>query len=135
MALMSKNERSLAANRTDARRPTTATERGLIRWLLEHAAIDPGAPGLLEQIDRLQVVDACDCGCPSVDFMREGQGAGAQILAEAAGETSAGEPLGILLWGRDGTISGVEVFDYDGGTWFPLPPVDRLRPWRTVAAL
>jgi hypothetical protein len=120
---------------TNAQRAASAEVRQLVRWLLEHAATEPVPASILEQIDTLTVVDACDCGCPSVDFVWEGQGAGAQILADAAGETIAGEPLGVLLWGREGVISGLEVFDYDGGTWFPLPPPDRLRPWRTVPAI
>jgi hypothetical protein len=96
--------------------------------MLEHATVDGGARSLLPAIDALQVVDACDCGCPSVDFVREGQGAGAQILAEARGTHSDGCPLALLLWGRDGAISGLEVYEYDGGAWFPLPSPDRLLP-------
>ncbi len=111
---------------TDARRSASQAERDLVQWLLEHAALEDGSRTLLSSVDGLQVVDACDCGCPSVDFVREGQGAGAQILADAIGTHSDGLPLGVLLWGRDGAISGLEVFGYDGGTWFPLPPTDRL---------
>lgn len=111
-----------------ARRPASAAERGLVAWLLQHAATAERAAALLDAVQSLQVVDACDCGCPSVDFVREGQGAGAQIVAEAQGTQDDGCPLTVLLWTRDGVLSGLEVFDYDGGTWFPLPAPARLTP-------
>ncbi len=111
-----------------ARRPANARQRELVRWLLQHAASPASAAVLLGTVDQLQVVDACDCGCPSVDFVREGQGAGAQIVAEARGVLPDGCPVTVLLWTRDGAISGLEVFDYDGGTWFPLPSPSHLNP-------
>jgi hypothetical protein len=113
---------------TDARRPASKAEQDLVRWMLEYAALDDGFRALLPTVDGLQVVDVCDCGCPSVDFVREGQGAGAQILADATGTHGDGCPLSLLLWGRDGAVSGLEIFGYDGGTWFPLPPPSRLVP-------
>lgn len=113
---------------TDARRLASTEVRQLVRWLLEHSARTTTAASFLDQVDKLHVIDSCDCGCPSVDFIREGMGAGAQILADATGEAQDGLSVAVLLWGRDGAISGLEVFDYDGGPWFPLPPVDRLRP-------
>ena len=64
--------------------------------------------------------------------------AGAQIVTEASGTLEDGTPVTVLLWARDGAISGLEVFDYDGGTWFPLPSPAQLHPAseknRTVVA-
>ncbi|HWA15691.1 MAG TPA: hypothetical protein VG817_04605 [Gemmatimonadales bacterium] len=108
-----------------------------MRWLLDQASPDK-RERLTSSIETLAVVDACDCGCPSVDFVREGQGAGAQIVTEASGSLNDGTPVTVLLWSRDGVISGLEVFNYDGGTWFPLPSPTQLHPAseknRTIAA-
>lgn len=112
---------------TDARRPASAAELALVRWLLDQAPAEISAP-LQASVASLVVVDACDCGCPSVDFVREGQGAGAQIVAEAGGQLADGTSVVALLWSRDGAVSGLEVFDYDGGAWFPLPSPAQLSP-------
>lgn len=111
-----------------ARRPASVAERGLVTWLLQHAAVPEQAAALLDSVASLQVAEPCDCGCPSVDFVREGTGAGAQIVAEANGTLDDGCPVTVLLWSRDGVLSGLEVFEYDGGTWFPLPSPSRLTP-------
>lgn len=109
-------------------RPVNKEEKRVIRWLLEHAATPKATPELIDTIDSLAVIDRCDCGCPTIDFVREGMGTGADILAQADGTALDGLPIDLVLWGRDGRISGLEVYNYDGGPWFPLPPSDHLRP-------
>jgi len=52
-------------------RPITAKERALIDWLLRHG--HPGSGQFLEQLDSLVVVWKCSCGCPTVNFAREGK--------------------------------------------------------------
>lgn len=111
----------------NARRYASAEERTVVRWMLEHAAREPGPGELIATVDRLEIAERCDCGCPSVEFVKEGQGAGAQILADATGRSNDGEPFSVILWGKEGKISGLEVFDYDGGAHFPLPHPDTLR--------
>lgn len=110
----------------EARRKLTQDEQALVSWMLQHAARTED-PRLLATVPELAVVDRCDCGCPSLDFMREGMGAGAQILADAEGTADDGLPFTVLLWARDEQISGLEIFDYDGGTLFPLPRPESLR--------
>lgn len=110
----------------ESRRPASPEEKAIVHWLLRHASDSDAVARFSGTVDGLEVVDRCDCGCPSVDFVKEGQGAGADILAEANGTALDGLPLHLLLWGRDGRISGLEVYDYDGGTWFPLPQPDHL---------
>lgn len=112
----------------ESRRKITQDERSMVRWLLEHAATSPDHAKYLETVDTLEVVDRCDCGCPSVDFLKEGQGAGAEILADAVGTATDGLPLNLILWGKEGVISGLEVYNYDGGSWFPLPALQGVRP-------
>jgi hypothetical protein len=111
---------------TDAQRLVTKDEQALVSWLVQHAGRAAASP-LLATVPDLRVVDRCDCGCPSLDFVREGMGAGAQILADAEGTADDGLSFSVILWGRDQQISGLEIFSYDGGPWFPLPRPESLR--------
>ena len=107
-------------------RPIAADEATLVRWLVGLAPPDRQT-SLAAQIAGLTVGDRCDCGCPSVDFLVEGQAGTAAILAEAEGHAPDGTPVGVLLWVRSGRLSGLEVYATEGRETGLLPNPDALR--------
>lgn len=109
-----------APRRVVQRRGISHTERALVRWLLEHAATVEIPATWLDAVPHLQVVDACPCGCPSVDFVTDGQSV-ARIVADASGESPSGDSVGVLLWAKDGQLSGLEVYSVDGNDNRQLP--------------
>ena len=47
-------------------RPLTAEEVALVRWLIAHGTEE--AAHYSDQVNRLQVVSECTCGCPTIDL-------------------------------------------------------------------
>jgi hypothetical protein len=113
--------------RAKFRRPASDEERDFIDWLLRHAATT-SAEHFLTQVPNLQVVGVCGCGCPSVDFQVGGQDANAFIIADAYGTSPEGVPVGVLLWGKQDRISGLEVYPVTDDQNFQLPRLDTLSP-------
>jgi hypothetical protein len=109
-------------------RSATVEEQRLITWLLTHAAVAPEPRPFLEQVATLAVLGRCECGCPSVDFAAEGQSGGASIVADAHGLSPEGPAVGVILWARDGRLSGLEVYDYEGAHPYSLPRPESLSP-------
>ena len=91
-------------------RPISDDEAAVVERMLEVAATEPSAPGLLAQVRGLQVVDGCGCGCASVDFRASTGGEAWRIVADASGTSLDGEPLGLLLWAVGGELAGLEVY-------------------------
>jgi len=115
-----------APRRVRQRRRASDTEQTLVRWLLQHAATVDVPASWLEAIPSLQVVDSCSCGCPSVDFVLGGQSV-ARVVADAYGTTSNGASVGVLLWVKDGQLSGLEIYSVEGGENRELPSPLALR--------
>ncbi|HYF38453.1 MAG TPA: hypothetical protein VD930_02110 [Gemmatimonadales bacterium] len=110
------------------RRTLEKRERRLIEWLLRNAATTPDAASLLDAVAGLHVVDGCACGCPSVDFEVGGQDAQASIIADALGTSPEGLPVGVLLWAKEGRISGLEVYPFEDAERVGLPDPEKLKP-------
>lgn len=66
----------------------------------------------LAQIDSLQVVGKCQCGCASVGFRHLKPDNIAKVVADASGETAVGEQVGVLVFARDGCFVGLKAFGY-----------------------
>ena len=115
-------------SRAKIRRPASLEERELIGWLLRHAATTPDVDPFLAQIPDLHVVGMCGCGCPSIDFQVGGQDAVASIIADAEGNSPEGIAVGVMLWAREGRLSGLEVYDVEGDQQFRLPRPEMLKP-------
>ena len=77
----------------------------------------------------LRVVAACDCGCPGVDFAKDGQAAPRRPIADARGVSPEGIAVGVILWGEKDAITGLEVYGEAGEPAFSLPAVDKLKTW------
>jgi len=86
-------------------RPLSETERAVV---VQVCALNELPIPDISALERLRVVGQCDCGCASVDFMPDE--AGASVLAGGYGVTPSGIEVGVILWERDGVVSGLEVY-------------------------
>ena len=111
-------------------RQLTAREIAVIRTAIEKAAMQPLAPGLLDQIESLRVIGRCDCGCDSVDFVADDPQNPSRLFAHGTGKTPAGGDVGIIIWGNALGVTGIEVYDLGAGDDdIRLPVKDSIRPW------
>jgi hypothetical protein len=105
----------------------TADERQLLEWLLSHGTSE--AATYLEQLPRVSVFARCGCGCPSIDLAVGERAAQlfspSTILADAAGKSPEGVGVGIIVHGREGLISELEVYSLAGeDVRFTLPRIE-----------
>jgi hypothetical protein len=106
-------------------RQITLSEAGVVRWLLDHAAVGDVTPYRIDPVEDLRVVKGCDCGCASLDFQREAWG-GAIIIADALAVYPDGQKAGLILWGREGRIVLLEIHDCDPETSHRFPDISDL---------
>jgi hypothetical protein len=109
-------------HRAKINRELKASERELIKTLLSHL---PNPKPYIEQLDHLQVVGQCDCGCPTIDLAlkeeRQKSSEVPEILIEADGCSPEGISVGIILWTKAGDISQLEVYPWEDAAKFGLP--------------
>jgi hypothetical protein len=110
-------------------RPISAQEIAVVTWLLNNASVQGALQHLVSTVPSLHVVSRCDCGCASVDFERDGQGCQAGILADAMGKTMTGLKCGLILWGHQDRITGLEIYELDSGSASALPSTEMLMSW------
>ena len=101
-------------------------EAEVVNWLLDHASVDVTAYRL-NPVQELRVVGGCDCGCATLDFVAERQGA--EILADELAVYPDGQQAGLILWGREGKIMSLEVYDCSPGSSQRFPTVSNLCTW------
>lgn len=115
-------------------RKITTAEVAVIR-----AALACGSGSLLsdsanKEIEHLVVVDQCTCGCDSVDFTLHGQSAGSSLYVAVIGTTPKGGRVGVIVWGKDGHVTGLEVYDLgagDGDLKLPIP--ESINNWENAS--
>ena len=108
------------------RRPLAPNEQELIEVLL--GAAQSGIFRYIGQLEKLEVVGSCSCGCSSINLelpsgSRDGR---PEPLVMADGETTAGTPVGLILWVRGGALSGLEVHPWESGEIVSLPQPETL---------
>jgi hypothetical protein len=96
-------------------------ERELLEALI--GAARSGAGRYLSQLERVEVVGGCRCGCPSIDLglvgsERHGRPT-ALVMADA--ESPEGVPVGVILWACGRELSGLEIHPWDGSHHVRLP--------------
>lgn len=123
-----RSKATVSANTLPADRPISRSEAELVVWMLRHASTAGDLSSLEPAVAGLRVVGRCSCGCPSVDFEPAGQAEEAGPIADARGETANGVPVGLILWGRRGAVTGLELYEL-GSAVRTLPELSSLRPW------
>jgi hypothetical protein len=120
--------------RSGNRRPLAIEEQDLIDALLGAAGAAAGR--YLGQLATIEVVGCCGCGCPSIDLYAPSRGGEAPasplVLADAV--TPDGIQVGVILWVRGGSLSGLEVHPWDGARSVRLPRPETLTNLRRVGA-
>jgi len=106
-------------------RAISPEEAAIVGWLLDHARGDVSAYRS-KPVEELRVIGTCDCGCISVEFQPGGWG-NAGIVAEAYARYSDGQQAGLILWGRNGTLVLLEVYDCHPGASHRMPEISNLR--------
>jgi hypothetical protein len=109
-------------------RAISGEERAILERALQYAPADGADLPSLDQLDSLQVVGKCQCGCASVDFQHLKPGEIADVAADAIGETSAGERVGIIVFALGGNFQALEIVGYSDNP-APLPVPSTIRGW------
>jgi len=109
-------------------RAISPNEVAVVKWLLDHASVDVTAYRL-QPVEQLRVVGGCNCGCTSLDFKPVRQREGKRILADELAIYPDGQRAGLMLWGLEGEIVMLEVYDCQPGSSHRFPDVSHLCTW------
>ena len=111
-------------------RNLTSGESAIVKWMVQHSA-KPGESiaHLAPLVGRLHVVGNCKCGCPSIDFKEKGTAQPWTPIGDARGISLEGLIVGVLLWGNDKEITGLEVYSETGEKTFLMPTPDKMKTW------
>jgi hypothetical protein len=122
----------MTARKEETVRPLTEEELGFF-----HRLFDAGHDDLRSfepQLKGMLARRTCSCGCPSIELRVSegtplGQDRGERIVGDFAGETSAGDPVGVLVFQERGRLAELEVYSMDGLATgeFGFPQVDSLK--------
>jgi len=106
-------------------RAISEPEASVIGWLLDRAALGDITEYRRRPVNQLRVIGGCDCGCTSLDFRPHLRGA--RIIADALAVYSDGQQAGLILWGWEGEIIWLEVYDCHPEASHRFPKVPDLR--------
>jgi hypothetical protein len=88
-------------------RSLNESERRVLNYMLSPDF--PGVEVLRNQVDGIQVVSSCDCGCPTIDFR-----VGSNVQRWSGRYSSGTIPVTGLIQAPDGNSTGIIVFVRDG---------------------
>lgn len=110
-------------------RPLSQAERQVLDVLL---VIDfPGASELRAQVDSAVVTRKCDCGCPSVDLIVEGDVPFASVTSRTPVQAVVDDAIGggLIVFVDEGRLSGLEFYAAEDPMPREFPEIDRIRPY------
>jgi len=114
----------------------TPDEAAVVEWLLGHAAVGDVTEYRQTPAAGLRVVEkGCTCGCSSLDFAPRAWGGTdrAAIIADALAIYPDGQTAGPILWGGEGGIVLLEIYDCHPGASRRFPGIADLRSFREGA--
>lgn len=110
-------------------RKISEEEVAVIRATINRAMVEP-SDVTASKIEDLNVVSKCECGCASIEFEGDRFNDLPKPLADGIGKTPSGGEVGVIVWGRMGVITGLEVYDIGAGdSDLVLPVPDSIKPW------
>ena len=112
-------------------RAISPNEVKVIEWLLDHALVDVTAYRH-QPLEQLRVVGGCTCGCTTLHFRPPEQQRGSTRLADELAVYPDGQQAGLLLWGREGEIVMLEVYDFQPGSSHRFPDASNLCTWEEL---
>ena len=115
-------------------RAITSEEDALIRWLLDHGAVDPEP--FKSQLSDITVASICNCGCPTIYFAYKGEPVtrkGEHLIVDYLA-TVEDKDAGVMLFECGGYLSSLEVYTCAGTDKpFGLPEIESFFPWEELA--
>ena len=100
----------------------------VVNWLLNHALVDL-TTYRLRPVEELRVVGGCGCGCASLYFKPQEQRGSLQMLADELAVYPDGQQAGLILWGREGEIVWLEIYDCQPESSHRVPDASNLCTW------
>ena len=118
---------------TELDRPAAQQERAIVGWLLQQA--EPRFQPLAAQIDSLQVVWRCNCGCPSVSFAVTASDSDKPygLISDQLATVNV-RLVGVMLFVKHEQLSMLEVYSFDGDeNPLELPNLEDLFRWEELS--
>ena len=109
-------------------RAISPNEVKVVQWLLDHPLLD-ATLYRLQPLEQLRVVGGCTCGCTSLHFKPVERLRGKKMLADELALYPDGQRAGLILWGLEGEIVMLEVYDCQPGSSHRFPDVSNLCTW------
>jgi hypothetical protein len=109
-------------------RAISPDEVKVVKWLLDHASVDVTAYRL-HPTEELRVVGGCGCGCSSLYFKPKEQRGKLQMLADELAVYPDRQQAGLILWGCEGEIVWLEVYDCQPESSHRVPDTSNLCTW------
>jgi hypothetical protein len=105
-------------------------ERELLEFLL--TADFPGRDELKAQLQHVEVVGDCECGCGTID-LKVNEYPTRAFVEEPIPVEARGEGIEVLLFVRGGLLCSLEIVDYEDRRPLPYPSIRDLELWVTPA--
>ena len=99
-------------------RSISPAEAAVVRDALIKAPIGVVAQAMVDQIQTLEVIGRCECGCGSLHFrpVQKGQ----YRVADGVGYLDDGEKINVMVWAADGHIASLDLVDHLGEGKLPV---------------
>ena len=107
-------------------RPLKAEERALIEFLL--SADFPERDELRSQLNSVEAVGMCECGCETFSVLVKGSVPSA-TCREPVPVEAHGDGIEVLLFVRGGLLTSLEIVDYGDKRPLPYPRPDESKLW------
>ena len=101
-----------------AERALSSAETAVLESALRQSALVQVNDTMLSTLSALRVVGICACGCKSVYF--EPIAKEDTLLADTWGTAPGGGHLGIMVWGREGRVTALDIVDYESKGELPV---------------
>jgi hypothetical protein len=101
-------------------------ERSLIGFLL--SADFRGRDSIESQIDRVEVVGECDCGCGTI-YLRVKEVGSSGVGSDQVVVEAYGKGVDVLLFARDELLSCLEIVDHGNSRPMSYPSPTDLKLW------
>jgi hypothetical protein len=80
-------------------------------------------------LEELLVVGSCECGCASLYFKPQETHGELRMLGDELAVYPDGQQAGLILWGRDGEIFWLELYDLQPDSSHRVPDASNLCTW------
>jgi hypothetical protein len=106
------------------RRPIHPIEVEVIQTTLVEARVHLVDETAIASVRSLFIAGQCECGCASVEFDVPISLNRQRPVGDGIGVTPHGGRVGIIVWGNETVITGLEIYDLgagDGDVVLPVP--------------